>query len=280
MILLGAGLFILFSLLFFGNTVAKKDAPQTTVAGKQGTASLFDIKNEILNAKKALSVPQLNYVNQLENSVSRGAVKEQQVLAFNRLAAFWDDSVHQHDLHNFYTSQSAKLVNSEKSLTFAAQLMLNDLRNEPNLAKRGWKSEQAITLFEQAIQLNPANDSLKVGLGSVYIFGKGMGGNPQETMKGIQQLLKVVRVDSMNMQAQLVLGIGGVISTQYDKAVERLQKVLRNQPGNLEAISWLADAYAGKGDKVNALKWYGISKRLVNNPEYSKEVNERIKMLK
>lgn len=280
LILLGAGLFILFSLLLFGKTIAKKEAPQTTVAGRQAPAPLFDIKNEILVAKKALTVPQLNYVNQLENSVSRGAVKNQQILAFDRLAAFWDDSVHRHDLHNFYTSQSAKLVNSEKSLTFAAQLMLNDLRNEPDLAKRGWKSEQAITLFEQAIQINPASDSLKVGLGSVYIFGKGMGGNPQETMKGIQQLLQVIRKDSMNMQAQLVLGIGGVISTQYDKAVERLQKVLDRQPGNLEAISWLADAYAGKGDKVNALKWYGISKRLVNNPEYSKEVNERIKMLK
>lgn len=107
-----------------------------------------------------------------------------------------------------------------------------------------------------------------------------MGGDPQQTMKGIQQLLQVVRNDSLNMQAQLVLGIGGVISTQYDKAIERLNKVLTNQPGNLEAISWLADAYAGKGDKTNALKWYGISKRVVNNPEYSKEVDERIKMLK
>jgi lipopolysaccharide biosynthesis regulator YciM len=99
-------------------------------------------------------------------------------------------------------------------------------------------------------------------------------------MKGIQQLLKVIRKDSLNMQAQLVLGIGGVISTQYDKAIDRLLNVLKNQPGNLEAISWLADAYAGKGDKPNALKWYEISKRLINNPVYTKEVNERIKQLK
>jgi cytochrome c-type biogenesis protein CcmH/NrfG len=107
-----------------------------------------------------------------------------------------------------------------------------------------------------------------------------MAGDPQETMKGIQQLLQVVRNDSMNMQAQMVLGIGGVISNQYEKAVDRLLIVLKNQPDNLEAISWLADAYAGKGDKQNALKWYGISKRMVNNPAYSKEVDERIKMLK
>jgi hypothetical protein len=49
---------------------------------------------------------------------------------------------------------------------------------------------------------------------------------------------------------------------------------------NLEALSWLADAYAAKGDKTNALKYYEITKRLVNNPVYSKEVDERIKLLK
>ena len=83
----------------------------------------------------------------------------------------------------------------------------------------------------------------------------------------------------MNMQAQLVLGIGGVISNQYDKAITRLLTVIKNEPGNVEAVSWLADAYAAKGDKQNALKWYEVSKRMVNNPAYSKEVDERIKML-
>lgn len=280
MILLGGGLFILSSLLFFGETVDKKNPIDSHSTTNPATAPSFSIDKYVLESKKKLTVAQLNYVNQLENSIKRGDVKEQQIKVYNQLASFWDDSVHQHELHNFYTSQSAKLVNTEKNLTFAAQLMLDDLRNESDLAKRGWKAEQAIELFEKAIALNPDNENLKVGLGSCYVFGKGMAGDPQETMKGIQRLLQVVRKDSMNMQAQLVLGIGGVISNQYDKAVDRLLTVLKNQPGNLEAISWLADAYAGKGDKPNALKWYGISKRMVNNPVYSKEVDERIKMLK
>jgi len=280
LILLGAGLLILSSLLFFGTTVAKKDPASTKTAGNKPSAPAFNIVNYVSEAKEKLSVPQLDYVNKLENSISRGDVKEQQIKVFNQLAAFWDDSLHEHELHLFYTSESAKLVNSEKNLTFAAQMMLDDLRNESNGALRGWKGEQAIDLFERAIAVNPDNVNLKVGLGSCYVFGKGMAGDPQETMKGIQQLLQVVRNDSMNMQAQLVLGIGGVISNQYTKAVDRLLIVTKNQPENLEAVSWLADAYAGVGDKPNALKWYEISKRMVNNPAYSKEVDERVKMLK
>ena len=279
-ILLGAGLLILCSLLFFGTTVAKKDAVISANSSKPASAPAFNIEKHIQEAKQKLTISQNDYVSKLENSISRGDVKEQQIKVYNQLASFWDDTVHQHEIHNFYITQSAKLENSEKNLTFAAQLMLSDLRNESNPSKRGWKAEQAIELFEKAITINPNNENLKVGLGSCYVFGKGMAGDPQETMKGIQQLLQVVRKDSMNMQAQLVLGIGGVISTQYDKSIDRLLTVIKYQPENLEAISWLADAYAGKHDKPNALKWYQISKRIVNNPVYNKEVDERIKMLK
>lgn len=240
----------------------------------------FAVGDMIKAAKQKLPLYQVDYLDKIENGISRGDVKDQQIKNLDALAGFWEDSVHEHDLHLFYTSESAKLVNSEKNLTFAAQLMLASLRNEQDMAKRGWKAEQAIELFDKAIVLNPNNDNLKVGKGSCYVFGKGMAGDAQETMKGIQELLQVVKRDSTNMEAQLVLGIGGVISTQYDKAINRLNIVVSNQPDNAEAISWLADAYAGKGDKQNALKWYQISKRIVNNPHYSKEVDERIKQLK
>jgi len=271
---------LLISLLFFvGTTVANKETIVIPAAAKSLTPQ-FSLDKYLLTAKQKLPVNQQNYLANLENSVKRGDVREQQIKAFNQLSVFWKDSAQVLDLYNYYTAESAKLVNSEKNLTFAAQLILRDLRNEEDLAKRGWKAEEAISLFEKAIELNPINDSLKVGLGSCYVFGKGMAGDAQSTMKGIQQLLQVVKNDSANMQAQLVLGIGGVISTQFDKAVDRLKTVVKNEPANIEAISWLADAYAGKGDKPNALKWYEISKRIINNPAYSKEVDERIKLLK
>ncbi len=278
-ILTSIGILLIASLLFFGKTVAKKDIMITADATKSITPQ-FNLDNYLQLSRQKLTVNQQSYLANLENSVKRGDVKEQQIKTYNQLASFWKDSADEHNLYNFYTGESAKLVNSEKNLTFAAQLILKDLRNEEDIAKRDWKANQAIVLFEKAIALNPDNDSLKVELGSCYVFGKGMAGDAQATMKGIQQLLQVVKKDSTNMQAQLVLGIGGVISTQYDKAVDRLQTVVKNEPDNIEAVSWLADAYAGKGDKANALKWYEISKRIINNPAYSKEVDERIKMLK
>lgn len=273
--LIGLGIVIL--VFNFASTVASKNKTETPVLS---SAKIFDIHQFIDEEKKHLSPSQIINLGELENSVTRGDINSQLVIGNTRLSNFWKDSVKSFEPYVYYLSEAAKLDKSEKNLTFAAQLILNDLRGEKDEAKLNWKTEQAIVLFEKAIALYPDNEDLKVGLGSCYIFGKGRVGGPQETMKGIQQLLSVVRKDSNNMKAQMMLGVGGYVSGQYDKAIERLQKVIKAQPDNLEAVAFLADTYAAKGDNKEAIKWYLISKRLVNDSHYSKEVDERIKLLR
>ncbi|MDQ6844170.1 MAG: tetratricopeptide repeat protein [Bacteroidota bacterium] len=269
------GLGLLFILLVFGKIESPKPGSPDVVQSKPS----FKVDEVIKKEKQKLSPQQLIYVSKLENNISRGDLKKQEGNQYSSLASFWKDSAQVFIPYAYYLSEAAKLDNSEKNLTFAARLILENMRREENVAKKTWEAETAASLFEKAIQLDPDNDDLKVGLGSCYVYGQGMAGDPQQTMKGIQQLLQVVRKDSNNMQAQMVLGIGAVISGQTDKAVDRLKKVVAFDPHNLEAVSWLADAYAALGDKENAIKWYGQSKHLVNNPEYSKEVDERIKAL-
>ena len=271
-----AGVGLVALLFIFGNIVAPKSKVEAPVAK---AVKSFNILQFIEEEKKHLSASQLINLSKLENSVTRGDVSSQLFTANTQLANFWKDSVKSFEPYTYYLSEAAKLDKSEKNLTFAAQLILDNLRSEQDEAKLNWKTAQAIALFEKAIELNPDNDDLKVGLGSCYIFGKGRVGGPEETMKGIQQLLSVVRKDSNNMKAQMMLGVGGYVSGQYDKAIERLQKVIKAQPDNIEAIAFLADAYAAKGDKAEAIKWYTISKRLVNDSHYSQEVDERIKGL-
>ena len=271
------GLIVVILLLTFGTIVAPKSKIEPPVVS---TPKNFNIQQFINEEKKHLSASQVINLGKLENSVTRGDANSQLIISNTQLANFWKDSAKSFEPYVYYLSEAAKLDKSEKNLTFAAQLILDNLRAEQDEAKLNWKTEQAIALFEKAIELYPNNDDLKVGLGSCYVFGKGRVGGPQETMKGIQQLLSVVRKDSNNMKAQMMLGVGGYVSGQYDKAIERLQKVITAQPENLEAIAFLADTYAAKGDKQEAIKWYLISKRLVNDSHYSKEVDERIKSLR
>ena len=265
-------------LFFFGRTTDTKK-PAITPDTPSNT-KIFDIRHFIEVAKEKLTPAQALYVTKLENGISRGDVPAQQIVAYNSLADFWKDSIQSFEPYLFYLGEASKLDNSEKKLTFAAQLFLEGLRGERDETKLNWETTEAIDLFERAIKLNPENDDLRIGLGSCYVYGKGRSGNPQETMKGIQELLKVARKDSNNMKAQIVLGVGGLVSGQVDKALERFQRVVRIQPNNLEAVAYLADAYAAKGNKEEAIRWYNISKRLANNPHYTEEVDKRINSLK
>jgi tetratricopeptide (TPR) repeat protein len=276
-----SGLCLLVVLYFFGNTVPPaKTKPSSSVANEGSPRDKQIDIQEILEASKSrLSPGQLSTVNRLEHSVVRGDVKNQQLQSYQQLATFWKDSVRNAFLPAaYYTAEAAKLENSEKSLTFAAQLFLENLRGQDNAALKRWMASESKELFERALQLNPNNDSSKIGLGGSYIFGS-EAGNPEEVMQGIQQILEVARRDSTNMYAQFMLGLGGIESGQFDKAIDRLTKVVRNEPENIEAVLTLAEAYERKGDKASAIRCYENSKKLIGNAGWIKEIDQRIKLL-
>ncbi|MBS1662887.1 MAG: tetratricopeptide repeat protein, partial [Bacteroidetes bacterium] len=203
-LLAGTGVLILLALYFFGQTVpTHQKIPNAAISGgAQGAAPAVKSigLQEILQASQArLSPAQISYVNRLQQSVVRGDVRVQQLKAYRQLADFWKDSVSEGFLlYAYYTGEASKLENSEKSLTFAAQLFLQSLRAQDDPALKGWMATNAKELFEKALELNPNNDSTKVGLGGCYIFGS-QAGDPTEVMQGIQRILEVARRDSTNM---------------------------------------------------------------------------------
>ena len=275
----GGGILILVVFYFFGNTVPPHKKSEAST-GSPGPAKTLDIKALLEVNKSRLSASQLAYVNRLENSVVRGDVKNQQITAYHQLAGFWKDSVQNAFLPSvYYLAEAAKLENSEKSLTFAAQLFLSNLRGQENPALKSWMANQSRDLFERAEKLNPANDSTVIGLGATYIFGSA-GQEPADVMKGIQQILEVTKRDSLNMYAQFMLALGGIESGQYDKAIPRLLKVVGHDPGNLEAILSLGEAYERTGDNASAKKWYAYAKKSTNNPDLVNAINERLASLK
>ena len=71
-------------------------------------------------------------MNDLEQSVIRGDVKKQKLDVYHQLAHFWKDSARIFEPYAWYEAEAARLENSEKSLTFAAHLFLENLRNEEN----------------------------------------------------------------------------------------------------------------------------------------------------
>lgn len=272
-LLIGGALVLLLSLFFFGRTVPKHVQTATPAVAGNHEEKQVDIEKLLVHAKERLTPEQMQRVSSIENSVTRGDVKNQQLKAYQQLARFWRDSIQLFEPYAYYTAEAAKLENSEKSLTFAAHLFLNNLKTEGDHAMQHWLANNAKVLFEQALEINPANDSSKIGLGACYIFSD-ISDNP---MTGIAPILKIVEKNPDNMFGQLILGLGGVKSGQFDKAIERFLIIVNKQPDDLEATLNLAEAYDRKGDKANAVKWYTVVKSKIHNPEAQKELDERIK---
>jgi len=168
------------------------------------------------------------------------------------------------------------LENIEKNLTFAAHLFLDNVRGQSDPGLKAWMAGSAKELFEKILKLDPSNDSAKVGLGSCYVFSN-IGPNP---MQGVLMIREVADRNPDNLYAQMMLGVGGVMTGQFDKAIDRFKKVIDRQPDNLEAILNLAEAYEQIGDKASAVKWYEKSKSLIKNPDFLRELDNRINSLK
>jgi len=269
----GAAAFLCI-LYFFGRTLPPKKV--STEVKTESKKSSFDIEAMLQASKNQLTADQQAYLTTLENSVVRGDVKDQQAAVYKQIAAFYRDSAHLLLPFAYYTGEAAKLENSEKSLTFAARFFLESFRRQENPDLKRWMADESRKLFEKALEISPDNDSLKVGLGSCYLFGD-ISDNP---MQGITMIREVAERDPENMYAQFMLGAGGLVSGQLNRAIERLLTVASKQPDNVEAKLMLAEAYERKLDKENAIKWYEEVKGHVNNAEITQEIDKRINQLK
>ena len=273
-ITIAVGVLIVAGLFRFGRTGPYKS--EITKAVESIVPNELTTDSILFHVRETLSPAQITWMNDLEQSVIRGDVKKQKLDVLHQLAHFWKDSAMIFEPYAWYEAEAARLENSEKSLTFAAHLFLENLRNEENDRVKRWKAFQAKDLFERSLRINDKNDSSIVGLGACYIFGN-IADNP---MEGISKVRQVAERDSSNIFAQLVLGHGSLISGQYDRAIDRFARVLTINPQNLEAILMMAEVYERKADKTNAIKWYSNALPLASNPTMKTALEKRIEELK
>ena len=274
-LLSGAALFSI--IYFFGNTNPPVEANAPQKPASDTAASSFDFNAYLASAKSQLPANQQEMIAKLESAVVRGDVKNQQTKVYLQMAEFWKDSAHLLIPYAYYSGLASKLENSEKSLTFAAQYFLEGIRQQADPSLKNWMALQAKELLEKSLELNPSNDSSKVGIGACYIFGN-ISDNP---MQGLTMVREVLEKDSNNVYGQFILGLGGLESGQYAKAAVRLEKVTKAQPQNLEAIMALAECYQRLGNKEDAIKWFSEGKKFFANvPEVANEIQAAIDQLK
>ncbi len=243
--------------------------------GAQGpnTMSAASFDALLAGARKQLSKVAADSVTAIENELTAIRDSSRMAAVFTRLSGVWERNK-QYPTAVFYKAKAAKLENSEKNLTFAAQLFLELLEHEEDRALQMWEANEAIACLERVLKDHPDNEEARLAMASAYIQGT------SEPMKGVQMALAVTKEKPDNVPANMLLGRMSIQSGQFDKAVKRFETVLTTEPENKEALYFLAQAYEGIGNKQKAIETLEKCKKVVNNPEFSREIDQHINSLK
>ena len=174
----------------------------------------------------------------------------------------------------YYFYQFAKVEGTKVAMENAGDVLVSAYKSTEDSVILNNLITFALRSYEDAV-LKDGNDvDLKIKLADAYVQGS------QEPMKGIGILRQLSDSLPDNVPVLLALGRLSIQSGQYDKAKERLQKILQLEPQNTEALYFLAITEAQLGHDDEAIRLFEMCKLLVNNIEFNKEIDEIVKNLK
>ncbi|MCO5233072.1 MAG: tetratricopeptide repeat protein [Chitinophagales bacterium] len=269
--LLSISALVLIAVLYFGNFAAKKETKSSSHAHQQmeQTLSFEDFENQQI----ASLTPELKTeAQQLKSNWENSKDNPSKIKSAHDAAHFWEAIVP--ELGAFYHYQSATLEKNVEQLVSIGDEMILHFRQTKNDEIRNTLITFALRSFEEAQKLNPNDNTLKLKTGTAYLEGS------IEPMKGVALLKEVIEQEPENVQALILLGRFSIMSGQFDKAKERLDKALLIQPSNAEAIFFMAITQDGLGNKEKAIELFEICKKLVNNPDFNAEIDVYINELK
>lgn len=269
-IALGVGTLILALALYFGGkTVVKKDSSASVKADsfsfeqyeQQQTAKLLPAEKTQLAA--------------ISDAIK--ATKPSDTAALKKLyiqgSQFWKN-LNNPALGSYYFYQFAKIEETKTALANAGDVLVNAYKSTQDSVILNNLITFALRSYEEAVQKDGSDVELKIKLADAYVQGS------QEPMKGIGILRQLADSLPNNVSVLLALGRLSIQSGQYDKAEERLKKILQLEPQNTEALYFLAITEAQLGHDEEAIRLFEMCKLLVNNKDFSKEIDDIVKNLK
>lgn len=270
--LLLATIAITVAIYFLGDFKGKGKGKEETPA--ETTSAEFDYNLYKQTQLQSLEPVERQKLEMLEKELDKAASTEEKIAALNQLIAECEKQKLEL-IATMYSKEIAKLKDEAKIWDVTGTYFMGLYYNLPEAAEiQQFELEEARQCFVRATELDTANLDYQVRLGVTFMEDQ------TQTMQGVQLLLGVVDKDSTHVNANLYLGRFGIISGQYDKAINRLTTVLSVDSANIEAYILMADAQAGKGDTAKAIEYLEQVKALVPDAEFRANIDAYIEKLK
>lgn len=103
------------------------------------------------------------------------------------------------------------------------------------------------------------------------------GGSP---MQGIMLLRQILEENPENARAHFQMGLFSIQSGQFEKAVERFEKVQELDPSNVESLYFLGNAHSNLGNKTEAISYLEQFIQKTDDESSRTEVEKIVEQLK
>ncbi|MCR9287702.1 MAG: hypothetical protein NXI23_09990 [Bacteroidetes bacterium] len=212
------------------------------------SAESTNVNSLLVSAKKTLKPSQLNVILALEQQLEEVSIDSVKNETLKSLSGKWYETGRS-DISGHYALQIAELENSENAWSIAGTTFSICIQRTAEEKIKSYCTDKAIQSFENAISINPENPQHQLNLSLIYAENP-----PQDNpMKGILMLLDLNKKFPENVGVLVNLGRLGLKTAQFEKAAQRLEKVIVLEPDNRSANCLLIEAYEGLGQKEKVL---------------------------
>ncbi len=235
------GFVALFFILYFGCDVRTHEQKKS-IASRDVSPETFDFDKlrenafNKLNDTFRLRIQNLSAGNALTPSALKG------------LSSTWHNAGSD-EIAAHYAEEVAGLEKTDEAWSIAGgNFYLAAQKNSADKALHTYCLQHAADAFQNAASINPTRWEHRLNMALCYTENP-----PQDNpMRGILLLRDLDKEHPENVSINCNLARLAIKTGQFDRAIERLEKILPKNPTEKKIICLLADAYTGKNDPKSA----------------------------
>lgn len=223
-------------------------------------------------AGKDFSPEQLKKMSLLTENFINSDTKEKSAIFADSLASMYSGEA-VYDSAAWYLSWIAENTGDQEALLKAGNMYYEAFETAPSREEAVIYAEKAREFLNEYLRHEPESPEAKTKMAMTYVVA-------EEPMKGIGLLTEVAREYPDYEPALFNLGILSMQSSQYERAIERFERLTQLNPNNVRAHFYLGLSYMEAGNKKAAKNHLEQAMKLSDDPEIKATAENYLKELK
>ena len=210
-------------------------------------------------------------IHRMRDQMRERLPKEKNAIFADSLANLYGEAG-KFDSAAWFAEEASEFFNTTESWIKAGDHYYQAYTFALDQARQNQLAEKAREFFKKVLDANPKNLEVKTKLAMTYLS--------DSPMQGVLMLREVLAEDPKNELALLNMGMLSIQSGQHERAVGRLEELIKINPNHAQGHLLLGIALMNTGNKERARQQFEKVKQMDKDPAVQATVDSYLKDLK